>query len=101
MSDKKVTITDNKIEKYITQTENALKHLKIIVPRRSHMFKIAEDFLDMASRYYKDALHFYKESEDYVTAFAAVNYAYGWIDSGVRLGLFDVGDDDQNFTLYK
>ena len=41
------------------------------------------------------------ENEDFVTAFAAVNYAYGWIDCGARIGLWDVGQDDQLFTLYE
>ncbi|HID47254.1 MAG TPA: DUF357 domain-containing protein, partial [Methanococcaceae archaeon] len=39
------------------------------------------------------------ENGDYINGFASLNYAYGWIDAGVRLGIFDVGDDDVNFTL--
>ena len=34
-----------------------------------------------------------KEKDDFVNAFGALNYAHGWIDSGVRLGIFNVYDD--------
>ncbi len=51
----------------------------------------AKDFYDMASRYYSDAKHF-KKNNDYVLAFAALNYAHGWLDAGARIGLFDVHD---------
>jgi hypothetical protein len=34
-----------------------------------------------------------------VTAFAALNYAHGWLDAGARLGLFDVGKDNVLFTV--
>ncbi len=52
----------------------------------------AEVILDMVSRYLSDAEHFREES-NYVTAFAALNYAHGWLDCGARLGIFDVSDD--------
>lgn len=54
----------------------------------------------MAKAYYSDALHFY-ENDDYVSAFACVNYAHAWLDAGARIGLFDVGTDDNLFTLWK
>lgn len=52
----------------------------------------------MAKRYFSDAQHF-KEKGDIVTAFAALNYAHGWLDAGARLGLFDVGHDSELFTV--
>ena len=33
-----------------------------------------------------------------VNAFAALNYAHGWLDSGARIGLFDV-KDSRLFTV--
>jgi hypothetical protein len=51
----------------------------------------------MVSNYISDARHF-EEKGDYVNAFAALNYAHGWIDSGVRLDIFEV-DDDKIFTV--
>lgn len=53
---------------------------------------------DMAKRYFEDAKHF-REKGDIVTAFAALNYAHGWLDAGARLGLFDVGHDSELFTV--
>ena len=54
----------------------------------------------MAHSYYRDAEHFRKEG-DLVNAFAAVNYAHGWLDCGARIGLWDVGGDDRLFTLFE
>ncbi len=93
------TISDEKIEKYLDTTKRALDKLKIAAPARSFNRKLAEDFLNMATSYYSDALHF-RSAGDYVNAFASVNYAHGWLDCGARIGLFDVGEDDKLFTLY-
>ena len=88
------TITDEKLAKYFDVTSRALKKVKIIPAHK----KQAEDALDMAKRYYEDAKHF-KAKGDIVTAFAALNYAHGWLDAGARLGLFDVGHDSELFTV--
>jgi len=45
----------------------------------------------MAQRYFDDAKHF-KSKGDFVTAFAALNYAHGFLDAGARLKVFDVKD---------
>jgi len=94
------TISDEKITKYLDITRQALDKLKIAVPERSFGRKAADDFLNMAKSYYNDALHF-RDTGDIVNAFAAVNYAHGWIDCGARLGLFDAGGDDRLFTLFE
>ncbi|MDR0523801.1 MAG: DUF357 domain-containing protein [Candidatus Methanoplasma sp.] len=94
------TVTAEKIEKYLDTTRRALEKLKIAAPERSFNRRLAEDFLNMAKSYYEDARHF-SEGGDLVTAFAAVNYAHGWIDCGARIGLFDARGDDALFTLYE
>ena len=48
---------------------------------------VANDFKDMAQRYFDDAKHF-REKGDYVLAFGALNFAHGFLDAGARLGLF-------------
>ena len=93
-------ITEEKIERYLSITKEALDKLRISVPERSFGKKMADDFLNMARSYYNDAVHF-KSVGDYVNAFASVNYAHGWIDCGARIGLFDVGGDDKLFTLFE
>jgi hypothetical protein len=92
------TLSRSRVLKYLDITERALKKVSIIAPKRSYANKIAKDFLNMAESYYKDGQHFF-EHDDYVNAFACVNYAHGWLDAGARLGLFDVSEDDLLFTL--
>ncbi|MDP7116367.1 MAG: DUF357 domain-containing protein [Candidatus Woesearchaeota archaeon] len=91
-------ITDEKLDKYFSVTGRALKKVKITRSGKIDWVASAEDFLDMATRYYKDA-EYYKEKGDIVTAFASLNYAHGWLDAGARLGLFDVGGDNKLFTV--
>ncbi len=90
------TITPEKLEKYFSVTKKAIDMVKdkgLDSLRR----KEAEDFLDMASRYYSDALHF-KKKDDFVNAFACLNYAHGWLDAGARIKLFKV-NDSKLFTV--
>jgi len=93
------TITKEKLAKYFDVTGRALKKVKIDptckIPNAK---KHAEDFLDMAQLYFSDAKHFEKKGE-IVTAFAALNYAHGWLDAGARIGLFDVDHDSELFTV--
>ena len=90
----KKTVTKQRLEKYFDITSRALAKVKFTNKDK----KAAEEFFDMASRYFKDAKHF-KEKGDWVTAFAALNYAHGWLDAGARYGLFDVGGDSELFTV--
>jgi hypothetical protein len=88
-------ITREKLEKYFAITKEALDKVRgNFDPARK---KDAADFYDMASRYYSDAQHFLSKG-DYVNAFAAVNYAHGWLDAGARIGLFLV-KDSRLFTV--
>lgn len=91
-------ITDEKLEKYFEITGEALKKVKIAEKIVVDFRKVADDFLDMAARYYEDAKHF-KKKGDMVNAFACLNYAHGWLDAGARLGIFDVGRDNRLFTV--
>ncbi len=92
------TITPERMEKYLETTRKAFAKVTVVAPPKSFAAKMAENFLDMAKRYYADAQHNAKTG-DYVNAFAQVNYAHGWLDAGARLGVFDVGQDDVLFTL--
>jgi len=83
-------ITIKKLEKYFGLTKKALEEIKknIVEGKETE----AREIIDMASNYLSDAKHF-QDKEDFVNAFGALNYAHGWIDSGVKLGIFDVSDD--------
>jgi hypothetical protein len=91
-------ITPEKLKKYFDVTSRALKKVKIAEAQPIDWEAKAKDFLDMAQRYFSDAKHF-EEKGDIVTAFAALNYAHGWLDAGARLGFFDVDHDDTLFTV--
>jgi hypothetical protein len=91
-------ITDEKLRKYFSVTRKALDVLKIAPPKKTPMYDMAKNYLEMAANYFKDAAHF-KEKGDYVNAFAALNYAHGWLDAGARIGLFDVNHDSTLFTV--
>ena len=84
-------ITSEKLAKYFDVTKRALDKVKVIDPK-------GEDFLDMAKRYYSDAKWF-ENKGDFVNAFAAINYAHGWLDAGARAKFFDVGGDNVLFTV--
>ncbi len=88
-------ISAEKLEKYFNLTETALGEVKenVIEGREAE----AEEIIEMADNYVSDAHHF-EDKGDWVNAFAALNYAHGWIDSGVRLKIFDV-HDDKLFTV--
>jgi len=94
-------ITVQKLAHYFDVTSRALAKVKLssdVVLDSNSAKKIGEDFLDMAQRYFSDAKHFEKQG-DVVNAFAALNYAHGWLDAGARLGVFDVGGDNVLFTV--
>ena len=90
------TITSEKLEKYFSITREALQKAKHAVDASQKAQ--AEDFLDMTSRYVEDAEYFLTKKKDAVLAFAALNYAHGWLDAGARIGLFKV-NDSKLFTV--
>ncbi len=89
-----------KVEKYFKIEEEALNKISISVPEDSYLYGIARDHLNMIKNYYKDAKYFY-EKDDLINAFAALNYSYGWIDSAIRIGLFNGESDHRLFTQFK
>lgn len=90
----------DRVKRYIEIEEQALSKIKIIAPEDSYLETLAKDSLEMINSYFSDARHFY-EKGDLLNAFAAINYSYGWLDSGARLGIFDASGDHRLFTLYR
>ncbi|MAG52704.1 MAG: hypothetical protein CMH62_01960 [Nanoarchaeota archaeon] len=87
-------VTDDKLKKYFAIAERAFTKAKESKESvKLDVLKNARgDFLDTVERYIEDAKHFSEEG-DKVNAFAALNYAHGWLDAGVKLGIFDVNDN--------
>lgn len=83
-----------KLSKYFELTSKALKKVKIVEKHR----KEAEDFLDLAHRYFDDARYFERKG-DLINAFGAVVYSHAFLDAGARLGFFDVGKDNELFMV--
>jgi len=83
-------ITKQKLEKYFSITEKALKLAKKNI--NSKRKNEAQEIVEMVTNYLTDAKYFKTEGK-YVEAFACLNYAHGWIDSGARLGIFLVKDN--------
>ena len=88
-------ITKEKLSKYFDITNGAFAEIKKNIIRGKENY--AKEIIDMVTNYLSDAKHF-KNKKDFVNSFAALNYAHGWIDSGVRLEIFDV-HDDKLFTI--
>lgn len=91
----KSQITKKEIEKYYKLTSKALAEVKkhIVKSRK----KEGDEIIKMASAYLSDS-KFFEKNGDLVNSFGAIYYAHGWIDCGVRLGVFDV-KDDKLFTV--
>jgi uncharacterized protein len=88
-------ITEQKLKRYFEITSGAFEVVKknIVLSREED----AKEILEMVKNYLFDARHF-QSGGNWVLAFGALNYAHGWIDSGVRLGIFDV-NDERLFTI--
>lgn len=88
-------ITKQKLEKYFKLTSRALKKVKKKIIKGKEEY--AKEIISMVENYLLDAKYFEKK-DDFVNSFAALNYAHGWLDAGVRLGVFNV-KDDKLFTI--
>ena len=92
------TVTLERINKYLDLTAKAVAKVSIIADEGTEGFAKGEDILGMVNAYHSDAKFFLSEGRG-DDAFAAVNYAHGWIDCGVRLGYLDGKGDWRLFTL--
>ena len=88
-------ISEEKLKRYFSITTEAFEIVKKSVIKGKE--KEAKEIFEMVKNYSSDAKHFEKQGE-WVLAFAALNYAHGWIDAGVRLDVFEV-NDDRLFTV--
>ncbi len=88
-------ITKAKIDKYMNVSSKALGKAKVAIARGRE--KDAEEIITMVEAYLSDAKHFLSKG-DLVNSFGCLNYAHGWLDSGARLGVFEV-KDNKLFTV--
>lgn len=88
-------ITKQKLQKYFNLTSKALDEIKKKIIKGKENY--ANEIIEMVTNYLSDAKYF-EEKKDFVNAFAALNYAHGWVDSGVRLDIFNV-NNNKLFTI--
>lgn len=89
----KITLKD--IENYYKITFKAFEIVKKKIVKGRE--KDANEIILMVESYLSDS-KFFENKGDLVNSFGAIYYAHGWIDCGVRLGIFDV-KDDKLFTI--
>lgn len=75
-----------RIEEYLKKARPLFNELNTNVPEKIDLPQMSKEFYEMATAYYRDAVHFYEKGE-YVNALAALEYAEGWMDAGKRIGI--------------
>ncbi|WP_066415675.1 DUF357 domain-containing protein [Halorubrum aethiopicum] len=86
-----------KTDRYERMLADALDAAEPRPPADTPLGDAADDVAEMAESYLEDGRHF-RADDDPVNALASYSYGYGWLDAGVRLGLFAVPDDTELFT---
>ncbi|MEZ3143082.1 DUF357 domain-containing protein [Halobaculum sp. MBLA0143] len=87
-----------KTDRYGEMLADALAAAEIAVPADTPAHDAAREVREMAVAYLDDGEHF-RAADDPVNALASFSYGYGWLDCGVRLGLFDVPEETELFTV--
>jgi uncharacterized protein len=82
-------ITKEKLTSYFQISRQALEDIKKNIAKGRE--KEAKEIIEMAECYVKDA-KFFEDKGDFVNSFASLSYAYGWIDCGARLKVFNVNN---------
>ena len=89
---------NEKTDRYEQMLADALAEATKQPPADTPLGEAAGECREMAASYLEDGRHF-RATGDPVNALAAFSYGYGWLDCGVRIGLFSVPDDTELFTM--
>ena len=87
-----------KTDRYEHLLASALEKATIAPPSDSPLAEAAGEFEEMARSYLEDGRHFRAEG-DLVNALASFSYGHAWLDAGARIGVFDVPDEGDLFTV--
>lgn len=87
-----------KTDRYEGLLAEALKKATVAAPGETPLAAAAEDCVEMARSYLKDGRHF-RDEGDLVNALAAFSYGHAWLDAGARMGLFEVPEEGDLFTV--
>lgn len=86
-----------KTDRYERMLADAIDVAEPRPPADTPLGAAAADVAEMAASYLEDGRHF-RANDDPVNALASYAYGHGWLDAGVRMGLFAVPDDTDLFT---
>lgn len=89
---------EEKTDRYEGMLAEALAAAEPVAPADTPLGDAAAECYEMAETYLDDGRHF-RANDDPVNALAAFSYGYGWLDAGVRVGLFAVPEDTDLFTI--
>ncbi|WP_248896732.1 DUF357 domain-containing protein [Haloplanus halobius] len=87
-----------KTDRYERMLADALDQAEPRPPADTPLGTAAAECLEMAESYLADGRHF-RDDGDPVNALASFSYGYGWLDAGVRMGLFAVPEGTDLFTI--
>lgn len=87
-----------KTDRYERMLADALAVAEETPPPETQLGNAAADCRSMAESYLRDGRHF-RDEDDLVNALASFSYGYGWLDAGVRMGLFSIPEDTDLFTM--
>jgi len=87
-----------KTDRYERMLAEALAAAEETPPTDTPLATAATDCRAMAASYLQDGRHF-RDEDDPVNALASFSYGYGWLDAGVRMGLFSIPEDTELFTM--
>ena len=88
---------EEKTDRYGEMLDAALDAADPVAPPGTPLGAAAAEVAEMAESYLDDGRHF-RAGDDPVNALASFSYGYGWLDAGVRLGLFELPADAELFT---
>ncbi|MFB6113357.1 MAG: DUF357 domain-containing protein [Halodesulfurarchaeum sp.] len=89
---------DEKVERYESLLAEAVSLTEPLPRSDSPLGRAAGEFHEMAASYLEDGRHF-RADNDPVNALAAFSYGHAWLDAGARLGIFDVPEGGELFTV--
>ena len=87
MEEDRKIVTKERLDKEFARIKEALEETEMRDDLDESQLRGAVECLDTATRYTKDAEYF-AEKGDFATAFGALNYAFGFIDAGLKLQVF-------------
>ncbi|SEH59726.1 hypothetical protein SAMN05192561_1115 [Halopenitus malekzadehii] len=86
-----------KTDRYERMLADALAEAETVAPADTPLGQAAAECREMAESYLRDGRHF-RADDDPVNALASYSYGYGWLDAGVRFGLFEAPSETDLFT---